>query len=343
VSTCLGPTVAIATCLAGSVQSSKRRVAIVIAVCFTAAGCATSTPALPSSDTPAAVHGFVTGENGRADLEKVSSYAWDDHGSAAAAYFSWIPRDSNAPDVPTATIAGESAHAVAAFLADEQDQLASIGHGFPHLRHSSVGALNPSQVAAYAAALVPFQGAMVGSDVGVRGFAPVKGVDVDDYSGVIGIFAAIASDPASGEKFNKSGYDQTWTIVSRAAATGCQNAASARSSTPVLNRAGALAGSMAVAVQRPGAAKLSVVSLGEADNEATLTVARECLAGDPNPPASVKRFMDGSALFTPEQLSQRLGEASMTEYYNSLESYVGQRGFDLRAFYDGFQKAAGLG
>jgi hypothetical protein len=149
VSTCLGPAVAIATCLAGSVQSSKRRVAIVIAVCFTAAGCATSTPALPSRDTPAAVHGFVTGENGRADLEKVSSYAWDDHGSAAAAYFSWIPRDSNAPDVPTATIAGESAHAVAAFLADEQDQLASIGHGFLHLRHSSVGALNPSLVAAY--------------------------------------------------------------------------------------------------------------------------------------------------------------------------------------------------
>ena len=329
--------------MARSARPSKRRVAIVIAVCFTAAGCATSTPALPSSDTPAAVHDFVTGENGRADLEKISSYAWEDHGSAAAAYFTWIPRDSNAPDVPTATIAGESAYALAAFLADEQDQLASIGHGFLHLRHSSVGALNPNLVAAYASALVPFQGAMVGSDAGVHGFAPVKGVDVDDYSGVIGIFAAIASDPASGETFNKSGYDQAWTIVSGAAATGCQNAASARSSTPVLNRAGALAGSIAAAVQRPGAAKLSVLSLGEADNEATLTVARECLAGDPNPPASVKRFMDGSALFTPEQVSQRLGEASMTEYYNSLESYVGQRGFDLKAFYDGFQKAAGLG
>jgi hypothetical protein len=48
----------------------------VIAVSFTAAGCATSTPALPSSDTPAAAHGFLTGENGRADLEKISSYAW---------------------------------------------------------------------------------------------------------------------------------------------------------------------------------------------------------------------------------------------------------------------------
>jgi hypothetical protein len=42
----------------------------VIAVCFTAPGRATSTPALPSSDTPAAVHDFLTGENGRADLEK---------------------------------------------------------------------------------------------------------------------------------------------------------------------------------------------------------------------------------------------------------------------------------
>ena len=329
--------------MARSARPSKRRVAIVIAACFTAAGCATSTPSLPSSNTPAAVRDFVTGENGRADLEKISSHAWEDHGSAAAAYFTWIPRDSNAPDAPAATVAGESAFALAAFLADEQDQLASIGHGFLHLRHSSIGALNPNLVAAYASALVPFQGAMVGSDAGVHGFAPVKGVDVDDYSGVIGIFAAIASDPASGEKFNKSGYDQAWTIVSGAAATGCRNAASARSSTPVLNRAGALAGSIAAAVQRPGAAKLAVLSLGEADNEATLTVARECLAGDPNPPASVKRFMDGSALFTLEQVSQRLGEAGMTEYYNSLESYVGQRGFDLKAFYDGFQKAAGLG
>ena len=329
--------------MARSARPSKRRVAIVIAACFTAAGCATSTPLLPSSNTPAAVRDFVTGENGRADLEKISSHAWEDHGSAAAAYFTWIPRDSNAPDAPAATVAGESAFALAAFLADEQDQLASIGHGFLHLRHSSIGALNPNLVAAYASALVPFQGAMVGSDAGVHGFAPVKGVDVDDYSGVIGIFAAIASDPASGETFNKSGYDHAWTIVSGAAATGCRNAASARSSTPVLNRAGALAGSIAAAVQRPGAAKLSVLSLGEADNEATLTVARECLAGDPNPPASVQRFMDGSALFTPEQVSQRLGEASMTEYYNSLESYVGQRGFDLKAFYDGFQNAAGLG
>ena len=302
-----------------------------------------STPSLPPSNTPSAVRDFVTGENGRADLEKISSYAWEDHGSAAAAYFTWIPRDSNSPDVPTATIAGESAHALAAFLGDEQDQLASIGHGFLRLSHSSVGALNPNLVAAYASALVPFQGAMVGSDAGVHGFAPVKGVDVDDYSGVVGIFAAIASDPTSGEKFNKSGYDQAWTIVARAAATGCQNAASARSSTPVLNRAGALAGSIAAAVERPGAAKLAALSLGEADNEATLVVARGCLAGDPNPPASVKRFMDGSALFTREQVSQRLGEASMTEYYNSLESYVGQRGFGLKAFYDGFQKAAGLG
>jgi hypothetical protein len=183
---------------------------------------------------------------------------------------------------------------------------------------------------------------MVGSDAGVQGFAPVKGVDVDDYSGVVGIFAAIASDPTSGEKFNKSGYDQAWTIVARAAATGCQNAASVRSSTPVLNRAGALAGSIAAAVERPGAAKLSVLSFSEADNEATLRGREAMPAGDLNPPASVKRFMDGSALFTPEQVSQRLGAASMTEFYNSLESYVGQAGFDLKAFYDGFRKAAGL-
>jgi hypothetical protein len=77
--------VGIVTCLAGSAQSGKRGVAIVIGVCFTAAGCATSTPALPSSDTPAAVYDFLTGENGRADLEKISSYAWEDHGSAELA------------------------------------------------------------------------------------------------------------------------------------------------------------------------------------------------------------------------------------------------------------------
>jgi hypothetical protein len=76
------------------------------------------------------------------------------------------------------------------------------------LGHSSVGALNPNLVAAYASALEPFQGAMVGSDARVHGFAPVKGVDVDDYSGVIGIFATIASDPPSGEKFvGQRGFD----------------------------------------------------------------------------------------------------------------------------------------
>ncbi|WP_319458339.1 hypothetical protein [Mycobacterium sp. RTGN4] len=277
----------------------------------------------------------------REKLLAISTYAWDDSGSHAAEYFQWISHDAASPDEPTATAAGESAHEMASFLADDQGALASIGYGFLGLRHSSVGALNPQLVGAYGQALTRFQGAMVGAGEKVPGFAPLKGVDVDDYSSVVNVFAVIASDPDAGKQFIASGYGRVDDTVRSIATTGCVDPAAARASEPALVRVGALAGSIAAAVERPGAAKLPVKGLDEANNKSTFIIADECLARAPaSAPQYLRPYMDGASLLRPEQVSEQMGAAALVKYYSALESYIREREFELTAFSKGFHESA---
>ena len=179
---------------------------------------------------------------------------------------------------------------------------------------------------------------MVGAGKKVLGFAPMSGVDVLDYSSVVNVFASIASDPDAGRQFIASGYGRIDDTVRGIASAGCADPAIARASEPALVQVGALAGSIAAAVERPGAANLPVKGLYEANHASTFIIADECLSrASASAPQYLKPYMDGASLLRPDQVAK----PALVMYYYALESYISERDFELAAFSRGFHEAAG--
>ena len=117
-------------------------------------------PALPSNTDPATVSARVNRADGPKFLRDITSAAWPDDGQRAADLFAWIPRDAHSTDRAAATRAGQTAHAIGAFIADNRDVPANPS-------------ANPALWQAFAHSLAPYVGAMVGDGTGVEGFAPL--------------------------------------------------------------------------------------------------------------------------------------------------------------------------
>jgi hypothetical protein len=149
------------------------------------AGCDRA-PELPPDDP--ATYQKLTGDDGQAFLRQISSYDWDDGGQSAAARFSWIAKDALSANEAAAQRAGEAAHAIATFLAEDRNE-----------------DRDPRLVRAYASALTPFQGALVGDVTGVRGFTPIGDPTGGDLSSARQIVAAIDSNTDAGSDFNDAG------------------------------------------------------------------------------------------------------------------------------------------
>jgi hypothetical protein len=140
-----------------------------LALLFSAA-CASSDPALPAKDDPIAVHDALVGPQGQDFLSKITTHDWPDDGARAGEAFAWIAREAMSADPAVSTRAGEAAHALASFLSGNSSQLLDISTGWFGLGHTTAGDLNPKLVQAYAAALVPYQGALACYSGDVRGF-----------------------------------------------------------------------------------------------------------------------------------------------------------------------------
>ena len=165
----------------------NRTVGIVAAALVLGAGCTQSPPTLPSDTSPAGVAELVSSPDGTKFLEEISSYQWSDEGSETSGIFDWIAPDATSSDPQSAARAGETAHALAAFLAD-------------HRGDSQVNSSNEALLAGYADALSPYQGAMVGDSRGTSGFEPL-----DNLEGVLPrtarVFAAMLSTATASEQF----------------------------------------------------------------------------------------------------------------------------------------------
>ncbi|MGV0815421.1 hypothetical protein ABQF34_26010 [Mycolicibacterium boenickei] len=134
-----------------------------MALLLTLVGCTSDAePALPSSTDATAIADRLTGPDGQAFLWDITSASWDDDGRRAAELFAWIPRDAQSSDRTNAAQAGQAAHAIASFLADEQEKIA----GAP---------ANPELWHAFARSLVPYLGAMVGDTSAATDFDALDG------------------------------------------------------------------------------------------------------------------------------------------------------------------------
>lgn len=172
---------------------------VVLAVTLAACG---RTPDLPADES--AAYQMLTGGNGQEFLRQISSHDWDDGGEAAAAQLSWIARDALSSDEASAQRAGEAAHAIATFLAENEDELSRLPAGWFGLKHRPLGELNPALVRGYAAALIPYQGAIVGDGNSVHGFTIVG----DGVSSARSIFAVIDAYTEAGNEFRDAAYQR---------------------------------------------------------------------------------------------------------------------------------------
>ena len=173
---------------------AARLILTVIAVLFIG-GCAASPPPLPAD--PAAVRAALSTPD---FLPGITTAQWPDGGRSAADALSWIATDATSENDEKATAAGQSAHAVASYLAQQQLELAHIPTGPFNLRKKSLGALNPQLTQGFAHILEPFQPNLVGDATRTRGFDPLDAT-ANDHAAARRVFAVLDTDTAAGTAF----------------------------------------------------------------------------------------------------------------------------------------------
>ncbi|MCG5432371.1 hypothetical protein LV457_08695 [Mycobacterium sp. MYCO198283] len=309
-----------------------RRLLATMLIAPVLAACAASTPPdLPGATDPTAVQRLLTSPDSASFLSGISTYAWPDDGARAGESFTWITRDAASGDDETATRAGESAHALATYAAEHTDELTSVRYGFLGLLRSSVGAVNPALVQAWAAALTPYQLAMVGDTQPAPGFTALD--PSDSYAALRRVFGIVFTDKQAGDDFARSAYDQAMALVEVAAREGCANPATAQAQRPRLWQAGALAGAVEGGAGQPDVADVERLNFAQADNRLVFTIATACVPLDPNPRPEVRRYITDGQLLPPDQIEP----SKQAEYYTWLKGYAVDRDIDTGAFSQGYR------
>jgi hypothetical protein len=278
------------------------------------AACTDSEPTLPSSTDPEAVQATLTAPDGGEKLLDISKFEWPDDGAKAAEYFQWIAPDAQSADQAEAARAGRAAQVLARVLAGNRGELESI---------------SPKLLNAYATALAPFQGAMVGDDTGVRGFG-----DPGDLVAARDVFAVMASDTDTKNAFVEAAYDRALSIGASGATQVCadKNLASSVGRLAVSSAAAlfGLAGSIA---EPPRDRPQSIDQLSHAMASACLLVAKQ------PPKGKITEYLVGGRLLPPDEIAHRDG--TLEAYYQSLRDYLGYMGIDTSRYSELYDEAKG--
>lgn len=164
------------------------RLTVVMALLLALVGCTSDAePTLPSSADPATISDRIAGSDGPEFLRDITAAAWPDDGRRAADLFAWIPRDAQSTDLSAATRAGQTAHAIASFIADAGDEPENAP-------------ANPALWQAFAHSLAPYVGAMVSDPTGVVGFEPLDGPG-SQMRRTAALFAAMTKDDDANQVF----------------------------------------------------------------------------------------------------------------------------------------------
>jgi uncharacterized protein YukE len=323
-------------------------------------------------------HKFMTGDGGREFLDNVATHAWTDNGAAARTLTDWVDDAANGNNFDIDRRAGETAYAVADYLGDERDKLAGMGT----FGGSGLGAVNPELVQGYADALGPYQEAMIGDRTDpATGFGMLDGQLAGEYSHARNVFSVIDTDPTAAANFNQKAYesilqyqqDTENAVRNGGPADGTALGHSGRM-LGVLNGAADMAevdSSYDIRREALNAAigemtgKLPVIgSLGhdylldkllgqtshevptynftEIDNMQKWAVASEIFEKGAAPTNSIRSFIIGDTLMTPDQVLQtRPGE--IENYYQALRDYSVANGWGdaLVTFGDEYEQGKG--
>jgi hypothetical protein len=316
----------------GSVFASRpyRRTAVAVITALVAmgaiAGCGTKAPDI--SGDAATSFGRLTGADGQNYLRDLSVYEWDDRGAAAGNSLAWIGTDAGSPDAAAASRAGQAAHALAVYLA---------GSGRTLIDDKSLGQRSPDLVRAYAAALAPFQSAMLGR--GASDAFPSLVTTPSDYSGPRTVFAVIDTDTQAGNDFTAKAYETADTNAKQFAAN-FGKPADGRS--PTLSMAAYLSGVAYGGAQAAQNDEIVTRRAQQALDHAAYNVAAS-LQPPPGPnDFDPDYFIRDGPLKPPDKVP---GEGAKIHYSEQLQLYVGRRagiGALMTQFDDQFNRAAGI-
>lgn len=299
---------------------------LLLVVTLTACG---QEPTVPTDD--AAMFTMVTGENGQDYLREISGQQWEDRGQEIGERFLWIGNDAASPDDAVARRSGEAAHALATFLATNKDSLSDLSAGIFGLQHRSLGELNPDLLRAYAFALVPFQGALVGDFNGTQGFEPV-GDAHGDLSPARNIFTVVDTDTEAGNTFSEAAYSRVRRYLEDYGRTAVGTAAA----DPLpLRRAAELAGVVEGARRATGDASLETRSAQSWINWAgyELAAAQGVRPGDADIPD--RFFSPAGRLLTPDKIPPNDLDAFATAVENfAFHHGAPTMGTDFDRWYD---------
>lgn len=265
-------------------------------------GCA-SAPDLPADDD--AGYQLLTGDGGQEYLRDITSHDWDDGGRAAGATLSWIGRDANSPDQAAAQRAGEAAHAVATYLADNDNAL----------RETS----NPELAAAFGTALTPFQGALAGDGRSVRGFELGGNLGSGGFSRSRNVFAAMDADGPAGIRFNDAAAERVHAYLR----TWAPAAGDARSSDAVAVDYGARLAGLIAGGQRASGADNDTIKMSQYwINWAHYEFAKAQGARRGDPIIGAEFFSQPDVLKAPDQVPSD----EQFRYLAALENFASARG-----------------
>jgi hypothetical protein len=241
-------------------------------------------------------------------------------------------------DPAASTRAREAAHALASFLSGHSSQLLDIPTGWFGLDHTTAGNLNPKLVQAYAAALVPYQGALACYSGDVRGFESLNKDCSSALASARNALVVLNTDRQAATAFAEAAYKQMDTYFSRFA-SGVVDPSRRFDKGPVT--AGRLLGLLQAASSQSG---IRVRAPLEEASQANYLLAKALLSSDPNSGIPAEYF-SGGTLMSPTEISEKLGAEAVAGYDDSLRTYLTNRNnvesFISHDFYDTYRDVAG--
>lgn len=304
-----------------TISARVRRCAVILALItlFAPLGaCADEAPDLPSDPSPANVHRLVTSPDGDQFLSQLSRHPWGGESLNAADLFAWIAPDADSADPETRKLAAETAYAIATFLADSADALTgSTGEGKDD-ETTTIGAVNPDLTQAYADALIPYLGAMVGDDKADPGFQPLDplGGGMPRTSAMLGV---LNTSSAAGHRLADAVTTVSGRYEEELAESAAANPMSLASNDPRLLRAARLLGLANSSSLRSSTG--SKFEPGDVTTDLQYRLAAKTVHG-PNIDLPQQYFNQDGSLMSPNEVREEFGESGWDDYSSKLGAYL---------------------
>jgi hypothetical protein len=274
--------------------------------------CGHSSPKLPSDSSSGSIHQLITGPDGDQFLHDISTYKWGADSRRVTDLFTWIPREATSTDVREKTSAGETAHAIASFLADNSHDLMGGEKG----SQASIGAVNPELTQTYADVVIPYLSAMVGDDAGTAGFRPLDGLQ-GPMPRTAAVFGVLATDSTAGSRLA----DAVGTVADKyeEGFVGLAAADPTSSTNGDLVRAARLLGlASSTGLRRSDGATFQPGDV-VADLQFRIAVR---MARGPNVDLPQQFFKSDGSLMSPQEVRAKSGEFGWEDYTSKLGAYL---------------------